>query len=176
MCSNEWIPSFIIAIGQIAVAIGAFFSGPVCDNYGRRKTMVCGFIGVLIFGYALPFMPNWWSFTIAWAGVHFPLFFTNTATAVFVVEIIGPSQRSLATLRQTTMSIAGPLISLVAYFLPDWTHLSFFIATLAYALFLLIIFIPESPRWVNTLYVQILFTMQVYRLISMVILQQHCIL
>ena len=47
------------------------------------------------------------------------------------------------------MSTSGPLVSLVAYFLPDWTHLSFFISTFGYVLFLLIIFIPESPRWVN---------------------------
>ena len=92
-------------MGQTAIGIGAFFSGPICDKFGRRKTLIFGFAGTLIFGYTLPFMPNWWSFTIAWAGIHFPLFFTNTASAVFVVEIIGPSKRSLATLSKIIIHI-----------------------------------------------------------------------
>jgi len=167
VCQDAWIPSFIIAMSQIAIAIGALFSGPVCDRFGRKRTMVAGFSGVMFFGYALPFMPNWWSFTIVWSAIHLPLFFTNTASAVFVVEIVGPTKRSLAVLSkhlitnkiilytkynllqgQTTMSISGPLVSLVAYFLPDWTQFTFFLVTLAIALFLLVIIIPESPRWV----------------------------
>ena len=47
------------------------------------------------------------------------------------------------------MAITGPLVSLAAYFLPDWTHLSFFVTTFTFALFLLILIIPESPRWVR---------------------------
>ena len=98
VCESEWKPSFIMSMSQIAVAIGAFFSGPFCDRFGRKKAMIAGFSGVLIFGYTLPFMPNWWSFTIAWAAIHFPTFFINTSCAVFVVEILGPTKRSLGIL------------------------------------------------------------------------------
>ena len=120
ICGREWIPSFIIALGQTAnaigtvrnipdgfsdgfpdgfldgfsdrfltVAIGAFFSGPFCDRYGRRKGMIFGFGGILLFGFILPLMPNWWSFAIVWFGLNGPKMFINTACSVYVIEILG---------------------------------------------------------------------------------------
>ena len=100
VCDKEWIPSFYLSISQIAIAVGALFSGPFSDRFGRRKSMGFGFIGIILFGYALPFMPNWWSFGLVWALVNFPIFFTNTACAVYVVEIVGPTKRSLGNLRK----------------------------------------------------------------------------
>ena len=100
VCSNSWIPSFLIAISQAAHAVGVLFAGPFSDRFGRRKCMIISLIGILLFGFALPYMPTWWSFAIGWVGVHLPIFFNHIACAVYVVEILGPSKRSLSLMRR----------------------------------------------------------------------------
>ena len=47
------------------------------------------------------------------------------------------------------MSIGGPLASILAYFLPDWTYFSLSITLFSVAVGLFILLIPESPQWVR---------------------------
>lgn len=102
----------------------------------------------LITSLAVPFSPNFWTFTAI-------RFFLGTATAgimiapyTLVLEITGPRKRELVcAMIQLPLTVGQMVMPVFAYYLRSWNKFSMGIA-IPNILFLLYFFlVPESPKW-----------------------------
>ena len=55
-----------------------------------------GLLGPSTLSLLITLMPNWWSFAIVWFGIHITNMIGYIAHTVYIVELLGPTKRSLA--------------------------------------------------------------------------------
>ncbi|XP_059047546.1 organic cation transporter protein-like [Achroia grisella] len=148
ICEKAWLANFTQTMYMFGVLVGSIVFGFIADRYGRRPGITIAGLLQLCCSAAVPFCPNYWTFT----AIRFIL---GTATAgilvisfVIVVEIVGPSKRELvASLYHIPLSIGEMLMPLFAYYLRRWNIYSIGLA-IPHCIFLTYIFLmPESPKW-----------------------------
>ncbi|XP_052750909.1 organic cation transporter protein-like [Galleria mellonella] len=148
ICERAWLANFTQTMYMFGVLVGSVMFGFIADRYGRRPGITTAALLQLCCSAAVPFCPNYWTFT----AIRFIL---GTATAgllvisfVLVVEIVGPSKRELvASVYHIPLSIGEMLMPVFAYYLRRWNTYSIGLA-IPNCIFLTYIFLmPESPKW-----------------------------
>ncbi|XP_072037058.1 organic cation transporter protein-like [Amphiura filiformis] len=148
VCSQSSLPGIAQSIYFGGILLGSIILGPMSDIIGRYYTY---FISTGIFfasGMAVAFSPNITAYII----FRFVLGMANIGVFMmaFVLgtEFVGPSKRMLAGVGiQLVFSIGYMLLALLAFFIRDWWILQLVISAPIALVFLLVPFIPESPRW-----------------------------
>lgn len=140
---GSWIGSLM----PLAALAGGIIGGPLVDYIGRRKTII--FI-------APPFFLGW--ILIATARVVHLVFvgraicglcvgIGSLAFPVYLGETIQPEVRGTLGLFPTAIGNIGILICYLAGNYLDWSQLAYLGAALPIPFFILMLMIPETPRW-----------------------------
>ncbi|ENN72634.1 hypothetical protein YQE_10732, partial [Dendroctonus ponderosae] len=141
VCSRQKLMDMSQVTLMIGVLLGNIFCGILADKHGRKNIlMVCLLLqSVLgIFASITPYFP-------LFVFIRFCLALANGGTMVisFVMcmEVVGGKWRTIVSiLYQVPFGFGYALLSGIAYLLRDWRNFHF-------AISLLSMLVPESPRW-----------------------------
>ncbi|OAZ02889.1 sugar porter family MFS transporter [Flavobacterium succinicans] len=145
---------FIMSMALWGTVLGALFGGYPCDKWGRKKTLL--WIGILFLvsalGSALAPNPYVFSFFRFIGGIGVGA--SSVAAPIYISEISSPENRGkLGTLFQFNI-VFGILIAFFSnYFFEgfgganDWRWMIGIVALPALIYSVIVIRIPESPRW-----------------------------
>ncbi|PKA97628.1 sugar porter (SP) family MFS transporter [Flavobacteriaceae bacterium MAR_2009_75] len=146
--------TFIMSMALWGTVIGSLFGGIPCDKFGRKKTLF--WIGILYAASALgsavapdPYLFSFFRF-IGGLGVGA----SSVAAPIYISEISSPNNRGkLGALYQFNL-VLGILIAFISNFLlkgfdgaNDWRWMLGVEAIPALAYTLMVVKIPNSPRW-----------------------------
>jgi SP family galactose:H+ symporter-like MFS transporter len=141
----------VVSVVLIGAMLGALVGGSIADRIGRRATLVWGG-GIFIVGSILaPLSPNVATLIVARALLGMAIGFTSVTAPVYVSELAPPQSRgTLIGLYQFALTVGIVLANVAGYSLAGqqgW-RLMFGIGAVPAALFLILILtLPESPRW-----------------------------
>jgi SP family galactose:H+ symporter-like MFS transporter len=141
----------VVSVVLIGSMLGAVVGGTLADRAGRRATLVWG--GVLfIVGSALaPLSPNVATLIVARTLLGIAIGFTSVTAPVYVSELAPPQSRGmLIGLYQFALTGGIALADLVGYWLAGthaWRWMFGLGAIPALFFLLLVLTVPESPRW-----------------------------
>jgi sugar porter (SP) family MFS transporter len=141
----------VVSVVLIGAMLGAIFGGIVADRLGRRATLISGGIIFIIGSLLAPLSPNVWLLILARMLLGLAIGFTSVTAPVYVSELAPPQSRGmLIGLYQFALTLGIALADLVGYWLAGahaW-RLMFGLGAIPAALFLvLVLTVPESPRW-----------------------------
>lgn len=141
----------VVSIVLVGAMSGAFAGGAIADRIGRRSTLLWGG-AIFLAGSLLAFAsPNAITLIVARALLGVAIGFTSVTAPVYVSELAPPTSRgTLIGLYQFALTLGIALADLVGYWLAAqhaW-RLMFGLGALPAVLFvILILTLPESPRW-----------------------------
>jgi sugar porter (SP) family MFS transporter len=141
----------VVSVVLVGAMSGALLGGSIADSIGRRSTLLWGGIIFLAGSFLAAFAPNVFTLIVARALLGVAIGFTSVTAPVYVSELAPPSSRgTLIGLYQFALTLGIALADLAGYWLAGqhaW-RLMFGIGAFPSALFLLLILtLPESPRW-----------------------------
>ncbi|KAG6464788.1 solute carrier family 22 member 15 [Manduca sexta] len=148
ICDDEWKGSFIQTILMFGLLCGVSLFGWISDRYGRRTALlICTYTNIALM-LAAPFSPNYWSFVTLRFLIGIPSGGTLIVGIVYIMEIVGPKHREVVgTLALLPDGLTQASLSLFAYYTRNWRIYSLAYTALSVIPFVLVLFIPESPRW-----------------------------
>ena len=141
----------VVSVVLIGAMLGALVGGSIADRIGRRATLVWGG-GIFIVGSILaPLSPNVATLIVARALLGMAIGFTSVTAPVYISELAPPRSRgTLIGLYQFALTTGIVLANVAGYLLAGqqgW-RLMFGIGAVPAVLFLILILtLPESPRW-----------------------------
>jgi sugar porter (SP) family MFS transporter len=141
----------VVSVVLVGAMSGALAGGAIADRIGRRATLLWGG-GIFLAGSLLaPAAHNVTTLILARALLGVAIGFTSVTAPVFVSELAPPRSRgSLIGLYQFALTVGIALADLTGYWLAAqhaW-RLMFAIGAVPAAIFvLLLLTLPESPRW-----------------------------
>jgi len=131
--------------------LGAVLGGTIADRAGRRFTLVLGGAIFIAGSILAPLSPNVGTLVVARTLLGLAIGFTSVTAPVYVSELAPPQNRgTLIALYQFALTIGIALADLVGYGLAGqqaW-RLMFGAGAIPAVFFLLLVLtVPESPRW-----------------------------
>ena len=141
----------VVSVVLVGAMLGAIYGGAIADRIGRRNTLLWG-SGIFILGSILaPLSPNVGTLIVARMLLGVAIGFTSVTAPVYVSELSPPQSRGrLIGLYQLALTVGIALSDLVGYWLAGqqaWRTM-FGIGAIPAVIFLLMILtLPESPRW-----------------------------
>jgi sugar porter (SP) family MFS transporter len=141
----------VVSIVLVGAMSGALVGGSIADRIGRRATLLWGGWIFLVGSLLAPLSPNVATLIVARAMLGIAIGFTSVTAPVYVSELSPPDSRGrLIGLYQFALTLGIALADLVGYWLAGghaWRWM-FGIGALPAALFIILILpLPESPRW-----------------------------
>lgn len=144
----EEIVVSVVLVGSMA---GAVVGGVFADRAGRRATLVWGGILFIVGSILAPLSPNVSILIFSRLLLGVAIGFTSVTAPVYVSELAPPQSRgTLIGLYQFALTVGIALADLVGYWLANdhaWRWM-FGLGAIPAAFFLLLVLtVPESPRW-----------------------------
>ena len=141
----------VVSVVLVGAMAGAVAGGVIADRIGRRATLLWGGVIFLAGSLLAPASPNAFTLIIARALLGVAIGFTSVTAPVYVSELAPPQSRGmLIGLYQFALTLGIALADLTGYWLAGehaW-RLMFGLGAIPAALFvLLLVTLPESPRW-----------------------------
>lgn len=141
----------VVSVVLIGALLGAIVGGTFADRSGRRATLVWGGIIFIIGSLIAPLSPNVATLVFARALLGIAIGFTSVTAPVYVSELAPPQSRgTLIGLYQFALTAGIALADMVGYWLATqhaWRLMFGLGAVPAIFFLLLVITVPESPRW-----------------------------
>ena len=147
-CTNEWMAHASSSVFYLGTALGAIVWGFFADNYGRKTVMLPAFFFLQVFSLMVAFSPNIYVviFFRFMSGFCAPACGVNMNT--MLSELVVPKHRAWScALMFISWPIALGSVSFLAYVIPNWKYLVFAITLPNIPVFVAMIFVPESVRW-----------------------------
>lgn len=148
VCDNEWLPRTSNTLFWVGSIFGNLFFGLISDRYGRRPTILLMILLEVPLAIAASFITSYWSFIVlrVAGGLFFPAMYQ--LPFILALELMPPGRRNSAGIVVGMLFAAGMcLLSMLAYVLRDWFHLSLVTTMPFILLYGYYWLIPESPRW-----------------------------
>ncbi len=141
----------VVSIVLVGAMAGALAGGSIADRIGRRTTLLWGGAIFLAGSLLAPASPNALTLIVARLLLGVAIGFTSVTAPVYVSELAPPQSRGmLIGLYQFALTLGIALADLAGYWLAGqhaW-RLMFGLGAVPAALFvLLLLALPESPRW-----------------------------
>ncbi|KAJ8710910.1 hypothetical protein PYW08_009425 [Mythimna loreyi] len=148
VCDMDWLPRMCNTLFWVGSIFGNVFFGWMSDRYGRRPTILLMVFLEVPLAIASCFATSFWTYVglrVA-GGLFFPALYQ--LPFILALELMPPGQRNHTGIVVGMLFAGGMcLLSMLAYAVKDWYHLSLvttFPFILLYGYYWLI---PESPRW-----------------------------
>lgn len=142
---------FVVSVVLVGAMCGALAGGSIADRIGRRATLLWGGGIFVVASLMAPLSPNVTTLLAARALLGIAIGFTSVTVPVYVSELAPPRSRGmLIGLYQLALTIGIALADLVGYWLAGrhaWRWMFGLGAAPAAFFFVLILTLPESPRW-----------------------------
>lgn len=144
----------VVSVVLVGAMIGALAGGSIADRIGRRATLLWG-AGIFLAGSLLALVsPNAATLIVARALLGVAIGFTSVTAPVYVSELAPPQSRGmLIGLYQFALTLGIALADLIGYWLAGqhaWRLMFGLGAAPAVLLLILLLTLPESPRWLFT--------------------------
>jgi len=146
--------SSIILLGAgIGAIVSAFIWGALSDNLGRKRQLVLGYLICAVGAGGISLIPdgNWVMFAILRFIVGFGLAAGSVPSTTMIVEITPTRVRtvvaSLAVIFSTVGTFSASLMGATLYTWLGWRNVAALGAAPAIVAVLVMIFVPESVRW-----------------------------
>ncbi|XP_064630496.1 solute carrier family 22 member 7-like isoform X2 [Lineus longissimus] len=147
ICDQANIPRLITSMLFVGVLIGAFLGGALGDRFGRKRVLLVFWTCMMVSHALLSLMTSWQLYLcIRMVG---GIFIGGTAviSSVLPMEYISSKYRTLAANR-VGWQVGGFFLAMLAYCIRSWRYLAvaaglFWLPALPF----MIIFLPESARW-----------------------------
>ncbi len=143
--------SLIVSIVALGAMTGALVAGPLSDALGRKKIVLSSSLIFILSALGLSLAPSVYWIIVGRFIVGFAIGVSSTTAPLYIAELSPRSMRGmLVTMNQLSITVgilASYLIGLVLSDVQGW-RLMFGVAALPAAFqFLIMLFFPESPRW-----------------------------
>ena len=141
----------VVSVVLVGAMLGAIYGGAVADRIGRRNTLLWGSVIFIVGSILAPLSPNVGTLIVARLLLGVAIGFTSVTAPVYVSELSPPQSRGrLIGLYQLALTVGIAISDLVGYWLAGrqaW-RMMFGIGAIPAVVFLLMILtLPESPRW-----------------------------
>ncbi|GAP73165.1 arabinose-proton symporter [Candidatus Symbiothrix dinenymphae] len=144
----------ITSAGLVGAILGALFSGKLTDRIGRRKIILIAAVIFIVGALGSGIAPTVWTLIIARLVLGVAIGISSYSVPLYLAEIAPTKIRgTLVSLFQLMVTI-GILLSYLSdlYFANEaditcWRPMLYVCAIPAVILFIGIIFLPETPRW-----------------------------
>jgi sugar porter (SP) family MFS transporter len=148
---STWMQEVVVSIVLVGAMLGALAGGAIADRIGRRATLLWGGSFFLVGSLLAPLSPNVETLIAARALLGVAIGFTSVTAPVYVSELAPSRSRGmLIGLYQFALTAGIALADISGYWLAGshaW-RLMFGLGAAPAALFqLLVLTLPESPRW-----------------------------
>jgi sugar porter (SP) family MFS transporter len=144
----------VISTVLVGAMSGALLGGSIADRIGRRPTLVWGGILFLVGSVLAFWSPNLATLIVARGLLGVAVGFTSVTAPVYVSELAPPRSRGLLIgFYQFALTVGIVLADLVGYWLAGqhaWRTMIGLGAAPAALFLVLILTLPESPRWLFT--------------------------
>uniref|UniRef100_A0A2A4J566 Major facilitator superfamily (MFS) profile domain-containing protein n=1 Tax=Heliothis virescens TaxID=7102 RepID=A0A2A4J566_HELVI len=148
ICDEAWKTSFTQSMLMFGFLLGVSLFGWISDRFGRRIGLIISCTLNITFMLAVPFSQSYWMFSILRLFIGMASGGTMIISLVFIIEIVGPQHREAAgSLAIMPDGLAQGLLSVFAYYSVDWRMFLMEYAIASVFIYMFIIFLPESPRW-----------------------------
>jgi sugar porter (SP) family MFS transporter len=141
----------VVSVVLIGSMLGAVVGGTSADRYGRRTILVWGGVLFIIGSILALLAPNVLTLIVSRTLLGIAIGFTSVTAPVYVSELAPPQSRGmLIGFYQFALTVGIALADLVGYWLADghaWRSMFGLGAIPAIFFLLLVITVPESPRW-----------------------------
>uniref|UniRef100_F6TSC3 Solute carrier family 22 member 16 n=1 Tax=Xenopus tropicalis TaxID=8364 RepID=F6TSC3_XENTR len=148
VCEREWLAKLIQPTFMFGVLIGAVIFGDIADRVGRRLILWLTSTGQFLFGIAVAFTFDYYSFVI----VRFLLAMVSSGyyvvVFVYVTEYVGIKARSWASMHVHAFFAVGVMIvSLVGFLVRTWWMYQIILSLTTLPFVLCCWMLPETPFW-----------------------------
>ncbi|GAP72676.1 arabinose-proton symporter [Candidatus Symbiothrix dinenymphae] len=151
---DDGFVEIITSAGLVGAILGALFSGKLTDRIGRRKIILIAAVIFIVGALGSGIAPTVWTLVTARLGLGVAIGISSYAVPLYLAEIAPTKIRgTLVSLFQLMVTI-GILLSYISdlYFANEadiscWRPMFYVCAIPAVILFIGIIFLPETPRW-----------------------------
>jgi SP family galactose:H+ symporter-like MFS transporter len=141
----------VVSVVLVGAMSGALAGGSIADRIGRRTTLVWGGIIFLVGSLLAFWSPNLATLIVARGLLGVAVGFTSVTAPVYVSELAPPRSRGLLIgFYQFALTVGIVLADLVGYWLAGqhaWRMMIGLGAAPAALFLILILTLPESPRW-----------------------------
>ncbi|KAI0220240.1 Organic cation transporter protein [Lamellibrachia satsuma] len=146
ICDRGHLRFTITTIQMVGTLIGACVTGQLADMYGRRRVLYTVYVLLLAAGLGSAFSSSWQMFTIFRFFVG--AFFGGTMVVNFVMplEFVGRRWRTFCGCIGF-WALGVMLLAPMAFFIPQWRHLTAICSISGLVLMATWWYVPESPRW-----------------------------
>lgn len=119
-----------------------------CFRFGRSKAIVLSGVTNIIFMFAVPFSPTYWTVTACRFFIGLGSGGIFSLTAVYTTEVIGT--RLIEVVSCTALlpdGIGLASLAIFAYFTKSWRMFMIEYSAVSVVIVVLLFFLPETPRW-----------------------------
>ncbi|XP_056422299.1 solute carrier family 22 member 16 isoform X2 [Hyla sarda] len=151
VCDQEWLAKMTQPTFMLGVLIGAVAFGDIADRVGRRPIMWITSSCQFIFGVAVAFTFNYYSFVI----VRFLLAMASSGylvvAFVYVTEYIGSKARTWASMHIHAFFAVGVMVvAFVGYMMRTWWIYQIILSLITLPFILCCWMLPETPFWLHS--------------------------
>lgn len=151
VCDHEWLAKLAQPTFMLGVLIGALAFGDIADRVGRRPIMWITSSCQFIFGVAVAFTFNYYSFVI----VRFFLAMASSGylvvVFVYVTEYVGIKARTWASIHIHAFFAVGVMVvAFVGYLVRTWWIYQIVLSVITLPFILCCWMLPETPFWLHS--------------------------
>uniref|UniRef100_A0A671F7M1 Solute carrier family 22 member 16 n=1 Tax=Rhinolophus ferrumequinum TaxID=59479 RepID=A0A671F7M1_RHIFE len=148
VCNREWFAKLIQPTFMFGVLLGALVFGYLSDRVGRRPVLWSTSIGMHVFGIAVAFTSDYYSFLLTRFLLAIVASGYLVVVFVYVTEFIGMKARTWASIQiHSFFAIGTMVVALTGYLFRTWWIYQIILSTVTLPFVLCCWMIPETPFW-----------------------------
>uniref|UniRef100_A0A8C5Q7D1 Solute carrier family 22 member 16 n=1 Tax=Leptobrachium leishanense TaxID=445787 RepID=A0A8C5Q7D1_9ANUR len=151
VCDREWLGKLVQPTFMFGVLLGAVIFGDIADRVGRRPIMWFTSTSQFVFGVAVAFTSDYYSFVI----VRFFLAMVSSGylvvVFVYVTEYVGIKARSWASMHvHAAFAVGVTIVALVGFLVRTWWIYQIILSLTTLPFLLCCWTLPETPFWLHS--------------------------
>ena len=150
VCDKSSVFAFIGATFYVGCVLGAFLCGPISDSFGRKISLILGLVILIVSLFSTRYVQRIWELYLVQFVRGIGMSACQYLPFVYMSEFSPPAYRSIASnIGMVIATFSFMFMDLLAYLLQRWRYLNFTLSLLSIPALILMLLLPESPRWLH---------------------------